>query len=159
MRNNAVILILCLFLTFSVFADTDKKNHTIGFDRVSKTKQFCNLTSKLFFLDSNNTTEDAEIIKPFSFLKNYWVMSIDDLKDMSKNTVQQLKTFKESFGEQLDDIEFVETKYGSQSFVRHTFLVKYEKSAIRYHCTFYKARDLWYVHSINWDNMISLLFD
>ncbi|WP_161602042.1 hypothetical protein [Aliiglaciecola lipolytica] len=103
--------------------------------------------------DSNLVYSDFEILKP------YWNLSEDDLKKLAERSHRQLESVSENIGSPLKQYEFVMTKTAGASLVQHSYMVKFDSTAIRYVCVFYKPEDTWYVHSVNWDNLVSLLFN
>jgi hypothetical protein len=103
--------------------------------------------------DSNLEYSNFDILKP------YWNLSEDDLKGLAEQSHRQLDSLSENFGAPLQEYELISTKVAGSSLVQHTYMVKFESTAIRYVCVFYKPDDSWRVHSINWDNLVSLLLD
>ena len=54
--------------------------------------------------------------------------------------------------------DFTKTHKAGSSFLGHTYIVKYEKHAVRYVCQFYKPQNIWIVKSVVWDDDTASLF-
>ena len=104
-------------------------------------------------------SDDNLIYSNFDILKPYWNLSDDDLKKLAEKSHRQLESVSKNFGASLQQSELISTKTAGSSLVQHTYMVKFDSTAIRYVCVFYKPKDTWYVHSINWDNLVSLFFN
>jgi hypothetical protein len=104
-------------------------------------------------------SDDNLVYSNFDILKPYWNLSDDDLKKLAEKSHRQLESVSKNFGASLQQSELISTKTAGSSLVQHTYMVKFDSTAIRYVCVFYKPKDTWYVHSINWDNLVSLFFN
>ncbi|MDQ7058044.1 MAG: hypothetical protein Q9N62_06225 [Ghiorsea sp.] len=94
----------------------------------------------------------------FETLKPYWPLPEEELDNLAYQTASQLKMVSSRFGKILG-ADFVSTKTAGESFVQHTYVIKFEKHAVRYKCTFYKPKNTWIVNAIFWDDKIAPLFE
>jgi len=116
---------------------------------VEGTKDICQ--KAVDFFAQGNTKKSMEVLKP------YWPLPSEEIDNLVYQTDSQLKMVSSRFGAMIGS-DFVTTKLVGTSFVQHTFVVKFEKHAVRYFCTFYKPKDEWLVNSVTWDDKITLLF-
>ncbi|MCW8884987.1 MAG: hypothetical protein OQK12_06985 [Motiliproteus sp.] len=95
--------------------------------------------------------------RSFDILKQHWPLPAQEIDALTYQTESQLKMVESRFGQVLG-ADFVNTKVAGTSFVRHTYIAKFEKHAVRYMCVFYKPRDHWLVNSVVWDDQTQALF-
>ena len=95
--------------------------------------------------------------KSFNLLKPNWALPDTELNNIIYQTQTSFSMISPSYGKQVSS-DFIKTEVISSSFVKHTFVEKYENNAVRYMCIFYKAQNEWKVNNISWDDKISLLF-
>ena len=84
-------------------------------------------------------------------------MPAAELDNLAYQTRSQLNMVSSRFGKSIG-IDYIRTQKAGQSFLKHTYIVKYEKHALRYMCIFYKPNDSWLVNSVVWDDETSSLF-
>ncbi len=99
----------------------------------------------------------GNIKKAFDELKPYWPIPIAEIDNVAYQTKSQLDRMEKRFGNAVGT-DFVETKKAGNSFVKHTYLIKYENTSIRFICIYYKPKKKWKINSIFWDDKIKLLF-
>ncbi|MGE3317701.1 MAG: hypothetical protein AB7I18_00225 [Candidatus Berkiella sp.] len=93
----------------------------------------------------------------FTQLKVYWPLAPGEIDDMLAHTKEQRKIVKERFGQPLS-VEFIRTEEVGNSLVRHTFIEKFERHALRWQLSFYKPSDHWIVNTIYWDDKVSEVY-
>ena len=116
---------------------------------IKETKNICQNAAEIF--GRGNAEASFETLKP------YWPLPKEEIENLSYQTASQLKMVSSRFGKILG-ADFVSTQTVGNSFVRHTYLIKFEKHAIRYMCTFYKPKNKWLVNAVVWDDKIAPLF-
>lgn len=94
----------------------------------------------------------------FDLLSEHWPLPAEELKNLAYQTKSQLAMVASRYGDPLG-AEFVRTTLAGQSFVQHTYIVKYTKHALRLTCNFYKPKDAWVVNAVNWDDQTAKLFE
>lgn len=114
-----------------------------------QTKKLCNNSVTLF---SQN-----KIAESFSLLKPYWPLPQAELDNLSYQTKTQMAMLSKRFGKAIGT-DFIRTQKAGNSFLKHTYILKFEKTSIRFICVFYKPQNSWLVNSITWDDKTSLLF-
>lgn len=139
--RNIVGLVLLLFYVNS---------YAGSLENVQDTKELCQKAADTF--GAGKAKESFDVLKP------YWPMPKQEMENLSYQTETQLQMVSERFGEILG-ADFVDTKVAGTSFVRHTYIVKFEKHAVRYICLFYKPRDEWFVNGVFWDDQTPALFN
>jgi hypothetical protein len=87
----------------------------------------------------------------FDLLSPNWPLPPEELKQLAYQTKSKLEMVGSRFGAPLGS-EFVRSEAAATSFVRHHYLVKFEKHALRLSCTFYKPKDSWIVNTVTWDD-------
>ncbi|MBN4058254.1 hypothetical protein JYT55_00715 [Mariprofundus ferrooxydans] len=134
-----LVLLLCSF-SVNAASITDIKD----------TNRVCQKAAAIF------GTGDAKV--SFETLKPYWPLPKEEIDNLAYQTESQLKMVSSRFGKILGS-DFVSTRRAGNSFVRHTYIIKFEKHAVRYMCTFYKPKNIWLVNEIVWDDQIRQLFE
>jgi len=109
----------------------------------SETKQICARSAEMI---SSGKIEDA-----YQQLIPFWPLPKEEIQNLGYQTKSQLGMVGERFGAPTM-AEFVSTSLAGTSILRHDFLLKHEKHAIRFSCVFYKPRDTWYVNAVFWDD-------
>ena len=102
--------------------------------------------------------KDNSIDQAFKDLKAHWPLSAEELDNLLAHTKEQRKAVQEHFGKPLS-VEFIRTEELGQSLVRHVFIEKFEKHALKWQLSFYKPSEEWIVNSIYWDVKISDLYN
>ena len=135
---------LCIFVlvvTTNVFADPMKD--------VQATRNLCQKAADAFAEGSPKKSMDL--------LKSSWPLPVEEVDNLAYQSETQLKMVASRFGKNLN-AEFISTRTIGNSFSQHVFIIKFEKHALRYMCTFYKPSDAWLVNNISWDDKVTLLF-
>jgi len=101
---------------------------------------------------------EGKVAKSFDILKPYWPHTDTAINALSDKIDSQMGLLSKRFGKVLN-AEFVNSKKAGSSFLRHVFIIKFEKTVLRYTCVFYKPKDAWIVNAINVDDHLPLLFD
>ena len=116
---------------------------------VESTKNKCAQGAQLF---GENQVKDS-----FYALAKYWPLPQAEIDNLVYQTNSQLGMVASRFGDILGS-DYIKSEVAGDSFVKHTFTIKFEKHAIRYLCVFYKPKNKWLVNSIKWDDTIDLIF-
>ena len=95
--------------------------------------------------------------KVFETVKEDWPVAEEELVKLAELTITKLSELEKRFGSVIGE-EFVGSEKVGESFLRYTYLQKFEKHAIRWEIVFYRAEDLWLVNNIKWDQSIEGLF-
>lgn len=108
--------------------------------------------------DAVKALAQSKIRQSFALLKPHWPLPAEEIDNLSYQTESQLKMVASRFGAPTGT-DFVGSKSAGQSLIRHVYLAKFERHAIRYTCTFYKPGATWLVNSIQWDDKVGSLLD
>lgn len=94
----------------------------------------------------------------FAALAPYWPVSRAELDALAAQTTAQLAGVGQRFGATLGHEQLRSMEVGT-SLLEHTYLVKFERHAIRFSCRFYRPDAHWLVNSVSWDDKINELFE
>lgn len=89
--------------------------------------------------------------RAYESLLPYWPLPKEEIQNLGYQTKTQMGMVGDRFGQSLG-AEHVETISAGNSLVRHVFLLKHEKHALKFSCVFYKPKDKWLVNTILWDD-------
>jgi hypothetical protein len=138
MRINAIAIALLLSCTVSAESVTT----------VEKTQEICSAAATLF--------ASGQYDRAYQSMMPYWPLPKEELQNLGYQSKAQLEMLGQRFGKSLG-AEYVETMTAGDSLVRHIFLIKHEKHALKFSCAFYKPKGSWLVNSILWDDKIHTL--
>lgn len=93
----------------------------------------------------------------FNILAKHWLLPKHEITNLINQTDSQLTAIGYRYGEVIG-IDFISTERMGNSFLRHTFIRKFENHALRFVCTFYQPKNTWVVNSVHWDDDISESF-
>jgi len=125
------------------------KSYASGLKTEADTKNLCVQAAKQF--------GTGKVKESFNTLKEFWPLPEQEIDNLSYQTTSQLQMVGGRFGELLGS-DYISTQKAGNTFVKHTYVIKYQNHALRYICTFYKPKDLWVINSLTWDDETSLLF-
>ncbi len=104
------------------------------------------------FVKSEKYPEAFESFRP------HWPLKDAEFKAMIDTTVTQMNTHKNTLGA-VTGTEFIRAEKIGNSFLRLTYLQKFEHSAFRWRITFYNASDKWLVNAVSWDHSLDSLYE
>ena len=108
-----------------------------------QTQAICGGAAALFA--SGEHDRDYESLLP------HWPLPKEEIQNLGYQTKTQMGMVGDRFGQSLG-AEHVETIPAGESLVRHVFLIKHEKHALKFSCVFYKPKNTWFVNTIHWDD-------
>lgn len=91
-------------------------------------------------------------------LSRSWPLPASELEAMIEQTRLQLPGMKERFGEVLG-YEFIREDIVGTSFVRRTYIQRFERHATRWIITYYRNASGWVVNSVTFDDNLIGLFE
>lgn len=115
---------------------------------VDETRAECSQAARLFAAGQYDAA--------YRGLAPYWPLPEQEILNLGYQTKTQLEMVTPRFGASLGE-EHVETITAGRSLVRHTYLIKHERHALRFSCVFYKPADAWLVNYIIWDDKAQAL--
>lgn len=137
-------LLFILTMFFSVSA------YSLGLSTESEAKKLCDKSSYQF--------GQGQIKESFNTLKQHWPLPEEEITNLIYKTESQLQMVGSRFGTVLGS-DFINTKKVGNSFVKYTYVIKYQNHALRYMCIFYKPQNLWVLNSVLWDDETKQLFE
>lgn len=111
------------------------------------------LSKKVVDLFYQNKVDEA-----FEQLYPYWPLPEKEIADMALKTKDYMSLLDERFGKKIGVTKLKDEKSADIG-IRETYLVRYEKNAIRMMFTYYKGDDGWIINSFKWDDSFSLTFE
>ena len=93
----------------------------------------------------------------FNALVPYWPLPKEEIEALAYQSKTQMGMVSGRFGQPLA-AEYVRTETAGPSLVKHIFLLKHTKHALRMSCVFYKPAGSWLVNSVVWDDKPQELF-
>ncbi|WP_066016341.1 hypothetical protein [Endozoicomonas atrinae] len=93
----------------------------------------------------------------FEVLAKHWLLPKHEITNLVYQTDSQLSSIGYRYGKPVG-IDFISTERLGNSFLRHTFMRKFENHALRFICIFYKPENIWVVNSVHWDDDVSESF-
>lgn len=99
----------------------------------------------------NDINSGVDLLRPHWGIEKIY---IDKFLEESK---KQLPNLSKKYGKDVG-IEFIKTETIGKSFIRHTFLYKFEKHAVKWTFTFYISKDKWEVNNLNFDENLEPLY-
>jgi hypothetical protein len=99
-----------------------------------------------------NLLGKGEIDEMFACLKPHCPMDEKDLQQLQTMLKQQREFIRPSLGKPMGDVERISEDGLGNSFVRYTYLEKWDNSAFVWKLTFYRARDRWQINQITWND-------
>jgi len=123
--------------------------HASALSTIDATKQACAEAAEKF---ASNQPDFA-----YSALMPYWPLPEEEIQNLGYQTKAQLAMVGDRFGAMIG-AEHVKTTIAGQSLVKHVFLIKREKHAMRFSCVFYRPGKDWLVNAVVWDDKPQNLF-
>ena len=119
-------------------------------DSVDETRALCEQAAQSF--------SEGDYEATFNVLRPFWPLPTQEIDNLTYQTASQAQILAGRFGEPVGT-DYASTSTAGDSFVRHIYLVKFERHAVRFICVFYKPDENWLVNQINWDDQTALLFE
>jgi len=101
---------------------------------------------------SNNIPAAFELVEP------YFPLPENEFSMLQMQSVKQLGMVGQRFGSQIS-YEFIKEASVNDIFIKHVYLQKYEKHAVRWTFIFYNPKDGWIINNLRWDDNIDDLFN
>lgn len=102
--------------------------------------------------------EDGEYTAAFNYASLYWPLPKPEIDALAYQTQNQLSMIAGRYGK-ITGTELIKTNKLGESWVRYTYLQKFENHSIAWNLVFYKPEDTWKVNAIIFNDQIHLLFD
>lgn len=96
--------------------------------------------------------------RAYESLEPHWPLPKEEIQNLGYQTKMQMGMVGDRFGDSIG-AEHVQTISAGSSLVRHVFLIKHQKHALKFSCVFYKPEDTWLVNAIVWDDQAHTLVD
>lgn len=94
----------------------------------------------------------------YGTVKPFWPLPAIEIDGLANQMNTQWPMIQQRFGKSLAT-EFVNERTIGESFIRYTYLQKFERHAVRWTFVFYKPKEGWLVNSVSWDDGVSQLFE
>ena len=100
----------------------------------------------------------GEYDEAFSSVKADWPLPPEEMNRLAKLTKEQLAKVSERFGDVVGT-EFIRQDSIGRSYIRFTYIQKFERHATCWHFIFYKPKNVWLLNGLTWDDSTQLLFE
>lgn len=137
-----LIILVILFYSLAGFAT--------GLKTENETKSLCDKASSQFGA--------GHVKESFNTLKQHWPLPEEEINNLIYKTESQLQMVDSRFGALLGS-DYISTQKAGNSFIKYTYVIKYQKHALRYMCIFYKPNDFWVLNAVTWDDETKKLFE
>ena len=94
----------------------------------------------------------------YGAVKAFWPLPAVEIDGLANQMKTQWPMVQQRFGKSLAT-EFINERRVGQSFIRYTYLQKFERHAIRWTFSFYRPADGWVVNAVSWDDGVSELYE
>jgi len=103
---------------------------------------------------------EGKIDEALKLLSEVWPLSAEEIDSFKTETETKLSSssFMERFGEILE-AEYAGSMVVGESLVKHNYILKMENHILCWYFVFYKPKDEWRMHDLNWNDKIEDLFD
>ena len=102
--------------------------------------------------------QQEKLVEAYAVVKAFWPAPAVEIDGLANQTNTQWPMIQQRFGKSTST-EFIEESKVGESFIRYTYLQKFERHAIRWTFVFYKPVSHWLVNSVAWDDGVHELFD
>ena len=143
MKKQFITIILSLF-SIGLFAQ-DKY-----LKDVTETQHLSENVVKLF--------NENKISESFDQLTLYWPLPQNEIDAIEEKTIKYLNIIAQRFGKSIGTLKVKNEKI-SEIALRETYLIRYEKTAIRLIFTYYKNDKGWIVNAFKWDDSFTEEFE
>ncbi len=110
---------------------------------VSETQELSQSSVKLFY--------DGKISKCLENLAKYWPIPQNEIDGLEEKTIKYMNVLDERFGKKIGTLK-VNHETIKDVAIRETYLIRYERAAVRLLFTYYKSDMGWTVYSFSWDD-------
>lgn len=138
--KKLIITISLSFISLGLFAQAKYMKD------INDTKELSKKTVSLF--------KENKISESFDQLTPYWPLPQNELESIEEKTIKYLNIIEQRFGKSIGTIK-VRNETISDIAIRETFLIRYEKHAIRLIFTYYRNNNGWIINAFKWDDSIS----
>lgn len=94
----------------------------------------------------------------YGSVKPFWPLPAVEIDGLANQMKTQWPMVQQRYGKSLA-MEFIREERIGESFVRYTYLQKFERHAIRWMFGFYRPANDWVVNAVSWDDGVSELFE
>ena len=101
--------------------------------------------------------KDEKFVEGFGLFKASWPMAPVELDGLVNQINTQWPVVRQRFGTAVG-IEFVKEETIGDSFLRYTYIHKFQNHAIKWVFLFYKPKDVWLVNGVSFDDQYQTLF-
>jgi hypothetical protein len=101
--------------------------------------------------------KDEKFVEGFALLKESWTLPPVEIDGLVNQINTQWPVVRQRFGPALG-VEFAKEEKAGNSFLRYTYIHKFQNHAIRWVFTYYKPKESWLVNSVTFDDQVQELF-
>ena len=116
------------------------------FSTVEETQEFSKEVSEKFM--------KGKVTSAFKQIKKYWPTNESEIDLLEEKTIKMISLVEPRFGKAIGTTK-IKTETIADFAIRETYLVRYERHALRIITTYYKNDDGWIINSFKWDDSYS----
>lgn len=98
-----------------------------------------------------NLFDENKISESFDQLSSYWPMPENELNVIEEKTIKYMNIVEQRYGKSIGTLK-VKNETISDIAIRETYIIRYEKAAIRIIFTYYKNNNGWIINAFKWDD-------
>jgi len=102
--------------------------------------------------------EGGDFSKAFKKLKKYWPLPENEIDQFESMTLKQFNLIDSRFGEVIG-ANFLRQKTVGDFLIYRTYVIRYDKHALRLMFYYYRNNNGWVINSFKWDDKITELID
>ncbi|MFD2909440.1 hypothetical protein ACFSX9_11940 [Flavobacterium ardleyense] len=137
---NLIKIIISAFIMFSALQSTAQSNYLKDME-----------SAKMISKDVAQLFKENKINEALIKIKKYWPIADSELDNLESKTIEAMKVVAERFGNSEGIVKVSEHNIKETAF-KETYLVKYEKTAIRLIFIYYKNNKGWIINAFKWDD-------
>ena len=102
--------------------------------------------------------KQEKFAEAYGTVKAFWPLPAIEIDGLANQMNTQWPMVQQRYGKSLAT-EFISERKIGDSFIKYTYLQKFERHAIRWTFVFYKPKDRWLVNGVSWDDGVNELFE
>jgi hypothetical protein len=141
--RRSLVFVCCLLLTINMQANSKTLKS------VEEARKLSQRISELFYKDS--------ISAAFKEIKVYWPLEEDEIDELKDKTIKSLNIVDNIYGYKIGPVKISEETILDFAF-KETYILRYEKSALKLIFKYYNSGYGWIVNGFKWDDEYSTEF-
>lgn len=90
----------------------------------------------------------------FEALSSYWPMPQNEIDQIEEKTIKYINLIQDRYGKTLE-YQWIKTESIQDFALRETYIIRFDKSALRIVFTYYRNNKGWLVNAFKWDELFA----